>query len=62
MGIIFNIERVYALNEEYSAAAREVQRAYYREWRKKNPDKVKEKNRRYWEKKAAEEKEKKTDE
>lgn len=34
--------------------AREVQREYQREWRKKNPDKVREKNRRYWEKKAQE--------
>ena len=41
------------MNKEFSDAAREAQRAYYREWRKKNPDKVREKNRRYWEKKAA---------
>ncbi len=33
-------------------AAREAQRAYMREWRRKNPDRVKEKNKRYWEKKA----------
>ncbi len=36
---------------------REVQREYYREWRRKNPDKVREKNRRYWEKKAAQKRE-----
>ena len=41
------------MNNTISEAAREAQRAYYREWRKKNPDKVREKNRRYWEKKAA---------
>lgn len=34
--------------------ARELQREYQRQWRKKNPDKVREKNRRYWEKKARE--------
>ena len=39
--------------EAISEAAREAQRAYYREWRKKNPDKVREMNRRYWERKAA---------
>ena len=33
--------------------AKEKQRQYYREWRKKNPDKIRENNRRYWEKKAA---------
>ena len=31
----------------------EAKRAYMREWRRKNPDKVREINRRYWEKKAA---------
>lgn len=34
--------------------ANDIRKAYYREWRKKNPDKVRESNRRYWEKKAAE--------
>lgn len=33
-------------------AAREAQRAYMREWRKKNPERVREKNKRYWEKRA----------
>lgn len=33
--------------------AREERREYYRQWRAKNPDKVKENNRRYWEKRAA---------
>lgn len=36
------------------AARREAQRQYQREWRAKNPDKVREKNRRYWEKKGRE--------
>lgn len=36
------------------AARREVMRQYQREWRAKNPDKVREKNRRYWEKKGRE--------
>lgn len=33
-------------------AAKEARRAYEKEWRAKNPDKVRERNRRYWEKKA----------
>ena len=36
------------------AARREARRQYQREWRAKNPDKVREKNRRYWEKKGRE--------
>lgn len=40
------------MRENLSEAARKIQRAYYKEWRKKNSDKVREKNRRYWEKKA----------
>lgn len=35
-----------------SDAAREAQRIYMREWRKKNPDKVRRKNATYWEKLA----------
>lgn len=34
--------------------ARELQRAYLKEWRAKNRDKTKEYRRRYWEKKASE--------
>ena len=30
---------------------KEAQRAYQRAWRKKNPEKVREYNRRYWERK-----------
>lgn len=32
--------------------AREAQRAYMREWRRKNKDKVRSNNLRYWERKA----------
>lgn len=35
-----------------SDKAREERNAYMREWRKRNPDKVKEHQDRYWEKKA----------
>ena len=33
--------------------AREERREYFRQWRANNPDKVRESNRRYWEKRAA---------
>lgn len=32
--------------------AREARREYMREWRKKNPEKVRAINRRYWERRA----------
>ena len=32
--------------------AREAQRVYMREWRRKNKDKVRDSNRRYWERRA----------
>lgn len=32
--------------------AREARRAYKREWNRKNPDKVREAQERYWERKA----------
>lgn len=35
-------------------AAKEVRSAYYRDWRKRNPDRAKEIQARYWLKKAAE--------
>jgi len=41
-------------DKEIQELAREKQREYLREWRKKNPDKVKEYNKRYWRKKALE--------
>ena len=33
--------------------AKEERREYFRQWRAKNPDKVRENNRRYWERRAA---------
>jgi hypothetical protein len=36
----------------YSDEARRAQNEYYRNWRKKNPDKVKAAQARYWQKKA----------
>ncbi|WGX77360.1 hypothetical protein QJS64_05035 [Paraclostridium bifermentans] len=36
--------------------AREERNAYLREWRKKNKDKIKKYNKRYWERKASKEK------
>lgn len=38
--------------KEISEQARVAQREYLREWRRKNPDKVRENNRRYWERKT----------
>lgn len=37
--------------------ARNTKREYERKWRADNPDKVRAKNHRYWEKKAAEKRE-----
>lgn len=39
-------------DKEIQELAREKQREYQREWRKKNPDKVKEYNKRYWMRRA----------
>lgn len=41
-------------NTKMSEQANAARAAYYRKWRKKNPEKQKEYNRRYWEKKARE--------
>ena len=38
----------------HQLAMREARRQYQREWRKKNPDKVRAQNERYWEKKGQE--------
>ena len=38
--------------ETMTEAAKEARRAYKREWNRKNPDKVRESQRRYWERKA----------
>ena len=39
-------------NEKLQEQAVELRRAYQREWRKKNKDKVRVNNLRYWERKA----------
>ena len=39
--------------KELSPQAIAARREYQRRWRKKNPDKVREKNARYWEKRTA---------
>ena len=38
--------------ERLNEVARELRNAYYRDWRRKNPEKVSAANRKYWEKKA----------
>lgn len=38
--------------KELEAIAKEERLRYFREWRKNNPDKVKQHNKNYWEKKA----------
>ena len=46
---------------DYNATPEDItlaKRAYHKEWRDKNKDKVKQSNQRYWAKKAAELKEK----
>lgn len=42
------------MNKELSDKARELKRNYHREWQRKNKDKVREYNLRYWERKAEE--------
>ena len=39
--------------EQLSDKAKAMKNAYNREWRRNNPDKIKEYHRRYWEKQAA---------
>ena len=41
-------------DKEIQELARELQREYMRLWRKRNPEKIKEYNQRYWRKKALE--------
>ena len=41
------------IEQEIREEIRAAQRAYKKEWRRKNPDKVKASNERYWLKKAA---------
>ncbi len=45
------------MSEKVGDAAKMAQREYARQWRRKNPEKVRAINRRYWEKKAAQKKE-----
>ena len=40
-------------SKNLSPEAKEARRKYHKEWAAKNPDKVRENNRRYWERKAA---------
>lgn len=40
---------------KFTVAAREARRDYLMQWRRNNPDKVREYNRRYWERRAANE-------
>ncbi len=40
---------------------RQAKNEYYRRWRQKNPEKVRESNRKYWERKAAEKEAEKDD-
>lgn len=40
-------------NEEMKELARQERNRYFREYRKRNPDKVREANRKYWERRAA---------
>lgn len=47
--------------QELTDAAREAKREYFREWRRKNKGRVRENNRRYWERKAAQRKEENED-
>lgn len=46
--------RVSNISEISNELIREARREYDRQWRKKNPEKVKAKNRRFWERKALE--------
>ena len=40
------------MNQEVEALAREERLNYFKDWRKRNPDKVKKHNSTYWRKKA----------
>ena len=40
-------------NEEMNELARQERNRYFREYRERNPDKVREANRKYWERRAA---------
>lgn len=49
------------LDEDIKERVKEVRRAYYKEWRKKNPDKVKAHNQNYWAKQAVKKESEATD-
>ena len=40
------------MSDEMAAAVRKARNQYNREWRKKNPGKIKEYNNRYWERRV----------
>ena len=42
------------MSKQLSEEARKARNAYYRAWRKKNPEKTKQHQERYWTKKALE--------
>ena len=42
------------MSKDLSQEAKEARNAYYREWRKKNPEKMKRYQENYWKKKAQE--------
>ncbi|NLD33159.1 MAG: hypothetical protein GX662_13040 [Trichococcus flocculiformis] len=42
------------MSKQLSEEARKARNEYYREWRKKNPEKVKQAQENYWKKKAKE--------
>ena len=48
------VERVDRIEQQNSTAVRDIKRANYKQWRANNKDKLREYNKRYWEKKAAE--------
>ena len=52
-----NLKEDEKMTEMMSQEAKKSRNEYYRRWRAANPEKVKEKNRRYWERRAAREKE-----
>lgn len=45
--------RILDLEKRIDEQARAARAEYFREWRRKNPDKVRANNRRYWQRRAA---------
>ena len=45
---------VYTMSKQLSKEANDARNAYAREWRKKNPEKVRQAQEKYWKKKAKE--------